>query len=713
MEIKLRKYQEEAFNNVINLLNNNIYKQLIVLPTGSGKTVVLAALLKHFNKKALVIAHRKELIDQAKKVIKNYCKTEVGTFAASKEDLKHKFIVGSIQTCYRDTSIEKLKKQNIKLLIIDEAHHSSAKTYIKLIKELGFDKSSEKILLGFTATPTMGKANNLGTIFNEISYSKDISLLIKKKFLCPLRARKIKTGINLDKIKNRYGDYSLNELASRVNVNSRNELIVKKYKQHVKNGKTIAFCVNIEHAKKLASIFNNNNVNAKIIHGKLNDRERSDIISNFKKGTIEVLTSVGVLTEGFDCPEVNTILMTRPTRSNGLYIQMIGRGLRIAPNKKDCLILDFLDERHTLNQSISLNKIIPNVKAETDYISGDHTKLPIINRIIKIFIPLTEIYDQEFDILGKNNPIISNEDNNKDPLRVKNATNTISKLIKNKEWIGRAPFGYENVRTLKTKDIIPCEKNAPIVKFIFESYATTTISISMIRKLIIDKYNVKLSKSYINNLLKNPFYYGVMIIKSKEYPHKYKPLITKETFDMCQKYNKNKSKKKKTEFSIYRGLIKCKICGCSLSPDLKKNKYVYYSCTLGKIKHTRKYINEKSITKQISDYIKNIEISDEVINFIIDFFKNNFKTFEKETFERQKTYIHSLRNIKHKLFEIANTKLKLQLLKNIFKEILFDNEKLIFSEIKPFPKLIKIKSGENKPIIEFLKTLTIIDQLNN
>ncbi|MDD5651723.1 MAG: DEAD/DEAH box helicase family protein, partial [Candidatus Nanoarchaeia archaeon] len=150
--MKLRDYQKEALHSIINLYNSNITKQLIVLPTGSGKTVIIAAILKFFNKKTLVISHRKEIIKQTINTIKRFCDTDVGIYLGKEKDLNHKIIVGSIQTCCIS---KELLKEQFDILIIDEAHHSAAKTYKKLIDELGFGDNSSKLLIGFTATPNL------------------------------------------------------------------------------------------------------------------------------------------------------------------------------------------------------------------------------------------------------------------------------------------------------------------------------------------------------------------------------------------------------------------------------------------------------------------------------------------------------------------------------------------------------------------------------
>ena len=234
-------------------------------------------------------------------------------------------------------------------MIIDEAHHSHAKSYKKLIHGI-----EHKLLIGFTATPRKGNLD----VFDKIVYSKDIATMIDQGYLSKVIGRKILTGVKLSGVSTSKGDYAIGELSRAIDIESRNKIIVKKFSLHAgMRKKAIAFCATISHAESLTREFKANSIKSEVIHSKLKPDLRSKRLNGLRNGRIKVLTSVGILTEGFDLPEIDTIIMARPTQIKGFYIQMAGRGLRIAKNKTDCLIMDFNDEDHSLKQVISLKAI--------------------------------------------------------------------------------------------------------------------------------------------------------------------------------------------------------------------------------------------------------------------------------------------------------------------------------------------------------------------
>lgn len=396
MTITLRDYQEEALNSVIKELQNEIRNQLIVLPTASGKTFVMAAIVKHFDKQTLIIAHREELLQQAAKKIRQYWpEADMGFYDAETKDLNHKIIIGSVQTCCRPDNLKQLKQKGFDLLMIDETHHAPAETYQKIITELGFMGKTEKLLIGVTATPIRLDKKDLSNIFGKTVYSKTAGELIQTGDLAPVQGRRILTNFNLG-VRTRKGDFVINELATAVNTNERNNFIVSKFKEYAPDRQAIAFCANVKHCHDLAQTFNTQKIIAKPVWGDMDKDQRKKALEDFAAGKIQVLTSCSILTEGFDEPSITAILMARPTKSKSLYIQMAGRGLRKHPGKVDCLILDFTDQYHNLNSIMSLNNIIhdaryiDDTKPKTGYHSVDRT--PRINTLRNI--------DREFDALG-------------------------------------------------------------------------------------------------------------------------------------------------------------------------------------------------------------------------------------------------------------------------------------------------------------------------
>ena len=346
MIINPREYQLEAIEAVANRRSLGITRQLICLPTGTGKTVIFALLAKSLNLRTLVLAHSSELIKQAVDKFKIvWPDVDIGIVKAASDEVASQVVVASVQTATRDRRLKRLKAQNFELLIIDEAHHSAAASYEKIVKELGFfDDDERKLLVGVTATPKRADGIGLNSVFQELVFDRSMSTMIRAGYLAPLVGKQVFTKVEIQRIGISRGDFVSSELARIVNIPERNQLIAEKYKKYASDRKkSLAFCVNVKHAKDLAETFNQNGISAKAIYGAMNDEERTSTLSSFQKGEISILTNCQLLTEGFDSPAIDCVIMSRPTQSATLFTQMIGRGTRNFPLKKNCLILDFTD----------------------------------------------------------------------------------------------------------------------------------------------------------------------------------------------------------------------------------------------------------------------------------------------------------------------------------------------------------------------------------
>ena len=379
-KLDLRPYQKEALEKVIKSFNEKTHRQLLVLPTGAGKTCIFIAITQHYQKKTLILAHRDDLIIQNYDKFKKFWpKADIGIYKGKKHNIKHKVIISSVQTCSRLNRLEELKKKGFDVLVIDETHHATSDSYQKIIKELGFFDNPEKLLIGVTATPNRSDKQSLKCIFQEITYSISLEELIKSKYLVPVMARRLLTNFKLKGVKTYMRDFAVSQLAQAVNTLERNNFIISKWKEHAFGRKTVAFCTNVQHCKDFADECNKHEIKAAAVWGDMNPKLRRKILDDFKKGKISVITSCSLLTEGFDEPSVTCIIMARPTKSQTLYIQMIGRGLRISDGKKDCLVLDFTDRHNHLNATISLKDIMPNAKI----IVEDDTKKQNANKFAR------------------------------------------------------------------------------------------------------------------------------------------------------------------------------------------------------------------------------------------------------------------------------------------------------------------------------------------
>jgi len=398
MEIPLRDYQTECLDVILSEYEKGVSRQLISLPTGSGKTVIMSSLARKLNKKTLIIAHRQELIDQAVEKFKLFWpNSSVGICMGGTAEIDCQVVVGSVQSCSQPKRLAQLKEQRFELLMIDEAHHATATSYQSVIDELGFNELSNNLLVGVTAT---ADREGLWNVFQKITYSKTISTMIRAGYLSPVKARKILTNFSLGKINIQNGDFAISQLGELVNTLERNQFIVQKFLEYAKDRKGIAFCVDVQHCHDLSKAFREAGVDSLAVYGSMPPEERKRALEGLKSGKIQIATSCGVLTEGFDEPSISTVIMGRPTRSQSLYIQCVGRGLRIFPSKESCLILDFTDKGHSLNAPLCLSKSIPELAIFEEIIPGDNEieEAEKVDKSPRILV--TEKLDEEFDILG-------------------------------------------------------------------------------------------------------------------------------------------------------------------------------------------------------------------------------------------------------------------------------------------------------------------------
>jgi len=396
MTISLRNYQTDAIDKIIESFKKGISRQLITLPTGSGKTIVMAALAKKLGRRTLLLAHREELITQAEEKFKLvWPDVESGICMANQNDPDKFVVFGSVQSCTRDNRLQQLKENDFELLLVDEAHHSNSPSYQRIIRELGFASTNKnKLMVGVTATPMRSDNKELGDVFEEITYTISINTLIQAGYLSPVVGRRVLTRTSLEGIHTRAGDFAIGELSEAVNTPERNKSIVETYRKYASNRKGIAFCCDVQHCKDLAEALRDAKIPAKAIYGDMDPFERKNALKELKTGKIQVATSCGVLCEGFDEATLSCIAMTHPTKFKGLYVQCIGRGLRLHPSKSDCLILDFTDEEHNLETIASLAKTIPEAK----HIGENQEAKEKEERNHSIYIK--RVCDEEFDILG-------------------------------------------------------------------------------------------------------------------------------------------------------------------------------------------------------------------------------------------------------------------------------------------------------------------------
>ena len=343
MTIQLRPYQQEALDAVNTFSDKGINRQLVVLPTGAGKTVIFSHLpqTKVNSLPMLVLAHRAELLYQAKEKI-GWSNPELDIQIEQADNVAGHcdVVVASVPTLGRAESerILKYPKDYFKTIVIDEAHHAAAPTYRRIL-----DYFNPSLLLGVTATPQRSDNTRLTDVFDEIVYYKTIQDLIEDGYLCSLVGYRIKTETDISGVATNEGDYVASQLEDAIDTPERNAHIVAAYHSLVPESKAIVFCAGVKHANNLASSFSATQVPTEVILGDTSAQDREHILARFKSGETRVLVNVGVLTEGFDEPSIQSIILARPTRSTLLYTQIVGRGTRLYEGKPHCTILDFAD----------------------------------------------------------------------------------------------------------------------------------------------------------------------------------------------------------------------------------------------------------------------------------------------------------------------------------------------------------------------------------
>jgi len=329
----LRKYQQEAVNAVLDSIDAGARNILLVLPTGTGKTVIfseLARIMADKGKKTLVIAHRDELITQAKEKLQGAgCATTVEKAEQEADLLYSTVVVSSVQTMSRRK--EKFGPDCFSLLVIDEAHHALAKSYMELLNYFNCP------VLGVTATPDRGDKKNLGKIFEAVAYEYTLVEAVREGYLCNIIVSQIPVSIDVSNVNTMAGDLSEDECGEAVS-NVLTAIADALVPYLVEEKKTLIFTPLVKNAEELAVLLTERGILASWVSGNHPDREK--LVLDFRNSNINVLVNAMLLTEGFDCPDISCIVPLRPTRSRALYAQMVGRGTRIAEGKERLHIID-------------------------------------------------------------------------------------------------------------------------------------------------------------------------------------------------------------------------------------------------------------------------------------------------------------------------------------------------------------------------------------
>ena len=344
--IQLRPYQEESKRAVFHEWEQGISKTLLVLPTGTGKTIVFASITNECvrkGKRVLILAHRGELLEQAADKIKKATGLECAVEKAEESCLNswYRITVGSVQTLMREKRLSQFDKHYFDTIIIDEAHHCISDSYQRIL-----DYFCDANVLGVTATPDRGDMKNLGQVFDSLAYEYTLPKAIKEGYLSPIKALTIPLTLDLSAVSTQAGDFKAAEIGTALDPYL--EQIAAEMQKYCANRKTVVFLPLIKTSQKFRDLLNKHGFRAAEVNGSSDDR--AEILNDFENGKYNVLCNSMLLTEGWDCPDVDCIVVLRPTKVRSLYCQMVGRGTRLAEGKSHLLLLDFLwhTERHEL-----------------------------------------------------------------------------------------------------------------------------------------------------------------------------------------------------------------------------------------------------------------------------------------------------------------------------------------------------------------------------
>lgn len=368
--MQLRPYQEEARVKVQKEWKEGRKRTLLVLPTGCGKTIVFSKIIEDrvkMGERVLVLAHRSELLEQASD--KLMTATGLGTALEKAENTSigswFRVVVGSVQTMQREKRLSQFPPNYFDTIVIDEAHHAISDGYQRVLEHFG-----EANILGVTATPDRGDMRNLGSYFDSLAYEYPLVDAIKSGYLSKITAITIPLELDLSTVSQQGGDFKASEIGTALDPYL--EQIADEMVKQCKYRKTVVFLPLVKTSQKFRDILNAKGFKAAEVNGE--SKDRAEILEDFDKDKYNVLCNSMLLTEGWDCPTVDCVVVLRPTKVRALYSQMVGRGTRLAPGKENLLLLDFLwhTERHELCRPAHLIASSPEVaKKMTENMAED------------------------------------------------------------------------------------------------------------------------------------------------------------------------------------------------------------------------------------------------------------------------------------------------------------------------------------------------------
>lgn len=355
--MQLRPYQQEALEAVREAYRKKHARVLVVMPTGTGKTVLFAEIARLAKGPVLVLAHRQELVQQACDKIAAWCDDVVAVEMGDRREFtrpngtRPKIAVASIQTLQR--RLKSIPRDAFRIIVIDEAHHSTADTFREVIEHF------YAYVLGVTATPERSDGKRLGELYSEVAFDYDLLTATEDGWLAPIRSFLVKTKADFSGIRKIAGELAIKGVEEVLTQDLHLVEMAHPILRERGTRPAIVFAASVAHSKALARVMNDLSGDADCavsLDGTHKLEERAAQVARFRRGEVKVLVNCSLFTEGFDVPEIALVAIARPVLSRSFYAQMVGRGTRIAPGKKDLLVLDFIPAncRHSLVQAVDI-----------------------------------------------------------------------------------------------------------------------------------------------------------------------------------------------------------------------------------------------------------------------------------------------------------------------------------------------------------------------
>ncbi|MCS6812345.1 MAG: DEAD/DEAH box helicase family protein [Cyanobacteria bacterium] len=353
-EISLKEHQVDALKQLEELRSQGKTITLLTHATGTGKTHIAISDAHRLGLRTLYLAHRKPLVTQTQeRFLELWPDATTAIFQKKTGKPDTQVVLSTIQAIAN--ALDQFDEREFGYIIIDESHHAAAETYRKVISHF-----RAKFILGLTATPERYDGQSLIEIFQNCAHRLELEEAIQRRLLVPIRCIRVKTNVDLTKVRFNGVDYRSSDLGKALQVPDRDRLIVETYINHASGKRAVCFCIDVNHAERMAELFQQNNVAAAHVSGRMSDKQKDQILADYRSGKIHVLCACDILNEGWDSPETEVLLMARPTLSKVVYVQQLGRGTRTAPGKEYLLVFDFIDNTSRYNQALNTHRLFKN-----------------------------------------------------------------------------------------------------------------------------------------------------------------------------------------------------------------------------------------------------------------------------------------------------------------------------------------------------------------